>query len=91
MAAPPLCVQLAGEGEGALDPQRLVARGCESPWMALQAFGRSGAERRQTMFHNTKASFVRKKSAIRIVMEMATTVFVVLRPTPAVPPRVRMP
>lgn len=37
------------------------------------------------------ASFVKKKSAIRIAIDTTTTVRVVLLPTPAVPPRVVMP
>jgi len=41
--------------------------------------------------HVLRKSLVRKKSAIRMAIEIATTVFVVLRPTPAVPPRVIMP
>ena len=37
------------------------------------------------------AIFVSQKSAIKIVIEMTTTVRVVLSPTPAVPPRVVIP
>ena len=36
-------------------------------------------------------TFVKKKSAIKIVIEITTTVRVVLFPTPAVPPRVVIP
>ena len=41
--------------------------------------------------HARIATFVSQKSAMRIVIEMTTTVRVVLLPTPAVPPRVVIP
>jgi hypothetical protein len=36
-------------------------------------------------------NFVKKKSAMKMAIEMATTARVVLAPTPAVPPRVTIP
>ena len=41
--------------------------------------------------HKMMANFVKKKSAIKIAIEITTTVRVVLFPTPAVPPFVVMP
>lgn len=55
---------------------------------------RAGRERErddQMAGKNAMASLVRKKSAIRIVIEITTTVRVVLFPTPAVPPVVVRP
>ena len=73
--------------------RRLVGRGWyeeapESEWATprdsvLRAF--------QPVGHMMIATFVRKKSAIRIAIEITTTVRVVLLPTPAVPPVVVMP
>ncbi len=45
----------------------------------------------QTCGQARMAIFVSQKSAIKMVMEMTTTVRVVLSPTPAVPPRVVIP
>lgn len=46
---------------------------------------------RQLVGQQMIASLVKKKSAIRIVIDTTTTVRVVLFPTPAVPPRVVIP
>ena len=67
-------------------PSEAVSQPCE-----LSRARASAARKHQTMPQKTNTSLVRKKSAIKMVIEIATTVFVVLRPTPAVPPRVVMP
>src|SRR6478609_9149938 len=46
---------------------------------------------RQAWGHKMIASLVKKKSAIKMAIEITTTVRVVLLPTPAVPPLVVMP
>ena len=52
---------------------------------------RQREERSQMLGKNSIATLVKKKSAIRIVIEITTTVRVVLLPTPAVPPVVVCP
>jgi len=47
---------------------------------------RAAADVRRPLAHESRKSFVRKKSEMRTVTDAATTVCVVARPTPSAPP-----
>ena len=71
--------------------RRLIDVGCldgESQPGELQQLPSPGRARSKDYPTNGSSAFPRKKSLTRIEIEVITTVWVVARPTPSVPPRV---